>query len=296
MSCNVFDLSVTACQGKSRLVQPEMSVFDRIHPLWDGLRSAEWVQSHDRPPALDQTTNQRASEWTKRTKNMFDTFKFQIQYEDRTCLFYILNDPQIHVSSLLQFVSCLLPSPAVVMVCLLRYAQLIEHSHRCWVNTSALVSGCTNAVGLVMVGNFQVSVLHDPTLLKMYASCVDECRRPLRLFCLSGWSRQVSPLRGSRGGVPSRAAVCVPAVCSHLPGGCDRPRLLDGPLPGGSGTWSHGLSRPQYPLLTSGTSSLLCRYSTESLNLIDLFRHFDSGVTLTLLTAHFLLAVFVTHQ
>ncbi|XP_038841067.1 transmembrane protein 150A-like [Salvelinus namaycush] len=44
----------------------------------------------------------------------------------------------------------------VVMVCLLRYAQVIEHSHRCWINTSALVSGCTNALGLVMVGNFQV--------------------------------------------------------------------------------------------------------------------------------------------
>ncbi|KAM6944833.1 transmembrane protein 150A-like [Lycodopsis pacificus] len=44
----------------------------------------------------------------------------------------------------------------VVMVCFLRYAQVIEHSHRCWVNTSALVSGCTNALGLVMVGNFQV--------------------------------------------------------------------------------------------------------------------------------------------
>lgn len=48
---------------------------------------------------------------------------------------------------------------AVVMVCLLRYAQVIEHSHICWVNTSALVSGCTNAVGLVMVGNFQVNSL-----------------------------------------------------------------------------------------------------------------------------------------
>lgn len=47
--------------------------------------------------------------------------------------------------------------PAVVMVCLLRYAQVIEHSHQCWVNTSALVSGCTNALGLVMVGNFQVT-------------------------------------------------------------------------------------------------------------------------------------------
>ncbi|MEQ2185432.1 hypothetical protein GOODEAATRI_018047 [Goodea atripinnis] len=46
-------------------------------------------------------------------------------------------------------------SPAVVMVCFLRYAQVIEHSHQSWVNTSALVSGCTNAVGLVMVGNFQ---------------------------------------------------------------------------------------------------------------------------------------------
>ncbi|CAB1320002.1 unnamed protein product [Coregonus sp. 'balchen'] len=44
----------------------------------------------------------------------------------------------------------------VVMVCLLRYAQVIEHSHSCWINTSALVSGCTNALGLVMVGNFQV--------------------------------------------------------------------------------------------------------------------------------------------
>lgn len=54
---------------------------------------------------------------------------------------------------------CLLLSPAVVMVCFLRYAQVIEHSHRCWINTSALVSGCTNAVGLVMVGNFQVDFL-----------------------------------------------------------------------------------------------------------------------------------------
>lgn len=51
---------------------------------------------------------------------------------------------------------------AVVMVCLLRYAQVIEHSHQCWVNTSALVSGCTNALGLVMVGNFQVKQ-HTPS-------------------------------------------------------------------------------------------------------------------------------------
>ncbi|KAG9281837.1 transmembrane protein 150A-like [Astyanax mexicanus] len=50
----------------------------------------------------------------------------------------------------------------VVMVCMLRYAQVIEHSHHCWVNTSALASGCINALGLVMVGNFQVD--HARTL------------------------------------------------------------------------------------------------------------------------------------
>ncbi|XP_061117800.1 transmembrane protein 150Aa isoform X1 [Conger conger] len=44
----------------------------------------------------------------------------------------------------------------VVMVCLLRYAQLIEQGQHCWINTSGLASGCVNALGLVMVGNFQV--------------------------------------------------------------------------------------------------------------------------------------------
>ncbi|XP_041088278.1 transmembrane protein 150A-like [Polyodon spathula] len=44
----------------------------------------------------------------------------------------------------------------VVMVCMLRYAQVIERSRRSWVNTSGLVAGCTNALGLVIVGNFQV--------------------------------------------------------------------------------------------------------------------------------------------
>ncbi|KAK1787326.1 hypothetical protein P4O66_002827 [Electrophorus voltai] len=43
-----------------------------------------------------------------------------------------------------------------VMVCMLRYAQVIEHNHQCWVNTSAMVSGCINAMGLIMVGSFQV--------------------------------------------------------------------------------------------------------------------------------------------
>lgn len=56
------------------------------------------------------------------------------------------------------------------MVCLLRYAQVIEHSHRCWVNTSALVSGCTNAVGLVMVGNFQVN---RPDMKTLFSSSLD---------------------------------------------------------------------------------------------------------------------------
>uniref|UniRef100_A0A8C2DF31 Transmembrane protein 150A n=2 Tax=Cyprinidae TaxID=7953 RepID=A0A8C2DF31_CYPCA len=50
----------------------------------------------------------------------------------------------------------------LVMVCMLRYAQVIEHSHHCWTNTSSLVSGCINALGLVMVGNFQVD--HAKTL------------------------------------------------------------------------------------------------------------------------------------
>ncbi|XP_062844756.1 transmembrane protein 150Ab [Trichomycterus rosablanca] len=50
----------------------------------------------------------------------------------------------------------------VVMVCMLRYAQVIEHSQQSWVNTTALISGCINALGLVMVGNFQVD--HAKTL------------------------------------------------------------------------------------------------------------------------------------
>nr|XP_056716556.1 transmembrane protein 150A [Euleptes europaea] len=44
----------------------------------------------------------------------------------------------------------------VVVICFLRYGQLIEQSHSSWVNTTALITGCTNAAGLVMVGNFQV--------------------------------------------------------------------------------------------------------------------------------------------
>ncbi|XP_028931758.1 transmembrane protein 150A [Ornithorhynchus anatinus] len=44
----------------------------------------------------------------------------------------------------------------VVLICLLRYGQLLEQRHHSWVNTTALIAGCTNAAGLVVVGNFQV--------------------------------------------------------------------------------------------------------------------------------------------
>ncbi|XP_069475138.1 transmembrane protein 150A isoform X2 [Ambystoma mexicanum] len=44
----------------------------------------------------------------------------------------------------------------VVLICFLRYGQVIEQSQQSWVNTTALVAGCTNAAGLVIVGNFQV--------------------------------------------------------------------------------------------------------------------------------------------
>lgn len=144
------------------------------------------------------------------------------------------------------------------MVCLLRYAQVIEHSHRCWVNTSALVSGCTNAVGLVMVGNFQVNLSSDDVstinsnfadLLLFFFFFGSECKQSFWLYIsvLTGWSCQISTLCGCWGGISSRAVVCVPAVCAHLPGSCNSPWLLDGPFPGGAGTGSYGLPRPQYP-------------------------------------------------
>ncbi|XP_030057545.1 transmembrane protein 150A isoform X2 [Microcaecilia unicolor] len=44
----------------------------------------------------------------------------------------------------------------VVLICFLRYSQVVEQSQRSWVNTTALIAGCTNAAGLIMVGNFQV--------------------------------------------------------------------------------------------------------------------------------------------
>ncbi|KAK2092780.1 hypothetical protein P7K49_029309 [Saguinus oedipus] len=44
----------------------------------------------------------------------------------------------------------------VALICLLRYGQLLEQSRHSWVNTTALITGCTNAAGLLVVGNFQV--------------------------------------------------------------------------------------------------------------------------------------------
>ncbi|KAL6082931.1 hypothetical protein STEG23_007793 [Scotinomys teguina] len=44
----------------------------------------------------------------------------------------------------------------VALICLLRYGQLLEQSRHSWINTTALITGCTNAAGLVVVGNFQV--------------------------------------------------------------------------------------------------------------------------------------------
>uniref|UniRef100_A0A670ZLY3 Transmembrane protein 150A n=1 Tax=Pseudonaja textilis TaxID=8673 RepID=A0A670ZLY3_PSETE len=44
----------------------------------------------------------------------------------------------------------------VAIICFLRYGQLLEQRQASGVNTAALVSGCTNAAGLVVVGNFQV--------------------------------------------------------------------------------------------------------------------------------------------
>lgn len=44
----------------------------------------------------------------------------------------------------------------VAIICFLRYGQLLEQRQASAVNTAALVTGCTNAAGLVVVGNFQV--------------------------------------------------------------------------------------------------------------------------------------------
>lgn len=47
-------------------------------------------------------------------------------------------------------------SSPVALLCLLLYGQLLEQSRHSWINTTTLITGCTNAAGLVVVGNFQV--------------------------------------------------------------------------------------------------------------------------------------------
>ncbi|KAF6321849.1 transmembrane protein 150A [Rhinolophus ferrumequinum] len=44
----------------------------------------------------------------------------------------------------------------VALICLLLYGQFLEQSRHSWINTTTLITGCTNAAGLVVVGNFQV--------------------------------------------------------------------------------------------------------------------------------------------
>ncbi|XP_053520517.1 transmembrane protein 150A isoform X2 [Artibeus jamaicensis] len=44
----------------------------------------------------------------------------------------------------------------VALLGLLLYGQLLEQSRHSWINTTTLITGCTNAAGLVVVGNFQV--------------------------------------------------------------------------------------------------------------------------------------------
>lgn len=44
----------------------------------------------------------------------------------------------------------------VALICLLRYGQLLEQCRPSWINTTALITGCINAAGLVVVSNFQV--------------------------------------------------------------------------------------------------------------------------------------------
>ncbi|XP_032869941.1 transmembrane protein 150A isoform X1 [Amblyraja radiata] len=44
----------------------------------------------------------------------------------------------------------------VILICGLRYGQILEKCRPTWINSGALIAGCINAIGLVMVGNFQV--------------------------------------------------------------------------------------------------------------------------------------------
>lgn len=120
--------------------------------------------------------------------------------------------------------------PAVVMVCLLRYAQVVEHSHQCWVNTSALVSGCTNALGLVMVGNFQVNE-HTFTMPLIVA-----CSLSWLLLCF----RSITPSHSTTWGPAWRSQLgcCSFASSVSSPTGWPWPRSITGwPISGWLWLW-----------------------------------------------------------
>lgn len=85
------------------------------------------------------------------------------------------------------------------MICLLRYGQLLEQNRHSWINTTALITGCTNAAGLVVVGNFQVPPPHLPLI---GSSCLhgqhleaDPGREGVRERS-DGWGREVGLLHG----------------------------------------------------------------------------------------------------
>lgn len=76
-------------------------------------------------------------------------------------------------------------------------------------------------------------------------------RRPGHGRQLPGGPCQVSALRGSRRGVPGRAAVRMSTVRPHVSSGRDRARLLDGSFPSGPGTRGDDLPRFEWDLFHS---------------------------------------------
>ncbi|XP_039180135.1 transmembrane protein 150A isoform X2 [Crotalus tigris] len=65
----------------------------------------------------------------------------------------------------------------VAIICFLRYGQLLEQRQASGVNTAALVTGCTNAAGLVVVGNFQCFLSYHTAV-----SALDFWMAHLRVF------------------------------------------------------------------------------------------------------------------
>ncbi|XP_042331816.1 transmembrane protein 150A isoform X2 [Sceloporus undulatus] len=143
----------------------------------------------------------------------------------------------------------------VVMICFLRYGQLIEQSHSSWVNTTALITGCTNAAGLVMVGNFQKwNKEEEPSLAgkkRAGLPSTEDIDSSIHVFLPPGGLCQISSLHWRRGCLPGRPAFCLPPVRPLLPHCRLCPGLLDGTptcLPHHRGL---NFPRPQWHLLHS---------------------------------------------